>query len=133
LHPQSLVNAESWDSIYWCGNPTRLTEIRKKNEKEVESCILDLVKFLKRLSLLQKIGITKITPPLESAKKSFHPDKNVLTRSYKMVTDWPTRFFNYSPRYLRSHYLKFFECEQFVQDWMSLRQNGLISGGDYEK
>lgn len=110
IHPPSLINAEPWDTIYWSGNPAKFIEAKKKDGKEVERCISDFKRFLKWLKVLQEIGMIEVTNTLEPANESLRINKHVLFKSYREAIRWPTHCFNYHPRYLYLHFLKYFSC-----------------------
>jgi len=108
MHPQSLVNAEPWDSIYFHGNPVSLTRVKQKTREEVRKCILDFARFLMELSFLHKMGIIDVSTLLELTNQHLQLSENVISNSYHTAMDWPIRFFDYHPKFLRLHFSKFF-------------------------
>jgi hypothetical protein len=108
MHPQSLVNAELWDSIYFHANPVSLTRVKQKTGKEVRKCILDFAKFLMELSFWHKMGIIDVSTMLEPTNQNLHLSENLISKSYNRAMDWPIRFFDYHPKFLRLHFSKFF-------------------------
>lgn len=108
MHPQSLLNAEPWDSIYFHANPISLTRVKQKTCKEVSKCTSDLAKFLMELSFLHKVGIINVSNLLEQTNQHLQLSENVISNSYHTATEWPIRFFGYHPKFLRMHFSKFF-------------------------
>jgi len=112
LHPSNFTNAKSWDSIYYNGNPEELYTVPPKSEKETKIALQKFELFLKRISFLANEGALEITPPLQKGICKTHFKKEEITRCYRRSVQWAERFFNYKPKFLLRHFLRYFDLEE---------------------
>lgn len=107
-HPNLFVNQQMWDSIYWNGNPNRLTEPEPMNPEETRSLLLKFEQLLKNIKRFEKAGLIKVKPQLLEAKEKLIPKRTDVQRCYETSKQWPIQFFNYEPKFLKQHLIKFF-------------------------
>jgi hypothetical protein len=108
LHPGSLVNQGDWDSIYFYGNPKELTLTQSKLPEEQKHLLNGFSFFAKSLSRLQKAGLIEVTPRFVGSKINLNPTPSLVDKLYFWGTRWSVENFNYRPRFLYSHYKRFF-------------------------
>ena len=108
VHPNSLVCLNMWDSNYYNGNPQRLHESKSRNPHHIVSLFNSFELLMKQLHLLQKLKLVEITPALNKAQDNLYVNENDFERIYQISVLWAKRYFNYNPRFLRSHFLRFF-------------------------
>ena len=107
-HPNLLADEEFWDSIYWKGNPEALTQPLPKKPVEIWysffrfSCSARLIRLLKSTKLATtETQLTEARTPLRISRAS-------VENWYQQSINWPKLIFNYEPRFLRKHFLRFF-------------------------
>jgi hypothetical protein len=111
FHPDNFVNKRGWDIIYWNGNPKQLCMVVPKSQKEAQDMLRGFELFLKRINFLAKKGILEVTPPLQEGKiKTSFTEADIL-RVYRRSISWPKKFFNYQPKFLLSHFFKYFNIK----------------------
>ena len=112
FHPSLFVNKNEWDSIYFKGNPKMLLPPTPRTTKEIEHLLQAFDLFLARVKLLQKIGIIEVTSCLKKAEKALAVDERLVERCYEQSVRSARKWFNYEPRFIRSHFYKFFSCNR---------------------
>jgi len=117
LHPTSLINKESsinkesWDAIYYQGNPKVLVPAKDRNGREQRRQIGEFALFIERISSLKKAGLIEVTPPFKRSSKYLEPTQELVDRMYLDSVKWGIENFNYRPRFLYSHFLYFFNLK----------------------
>jgi peptidoglycan/xylan/chitin deacetylase (PgdA/CDA1 family) len=110
LHPSLLVNQTEWDSIFWKENPSQITYVPARSESDIKSIQKNIDSLLSHLSFLEKTTIASTNPLLKKSDKTLTFTKEDAARFYEFCVRWPHRYFDYEPKYLRSHFERFF-CE----------------------
>lgn len=108
LHPASFVNRKRWDSFYFAGNPRKLYRTEPKSWVRREYMFSKFELFLKQIKILQRAKIVEVTADLSKSAIGYHPTKMSVHKIYRRSMVWPIEFFHYKPRFLLSHYLKYF-------------------------
>ncbi len=108
LHPSTMVNQGNWDSIFFYGNPKKLASTPGKSPEEQKHLLRGFSFFAKRMSNLKKAGLIEVTPKLAGSEINLNPTLSLVDKLYFAGTRWSTENFNYHPRFLYSHYKKFF-------------------------
>lgn len=108
FHPHNLIMAGSWDRIYYSGNPQRIETTPLRKYECFRNILHNFEIFLKRLHFLAAHDVIEVTPPLLEGKKTkfTKPD---IDRAYQRSIGWPTEFFNYHPKHLHNHFLRYFD------------------------
>lgn len=108
LHPNPFVNQCNWDSIYYDDNPKELCEVPSKSRKDTQALMQRLDHFLTYLHFLEKSRIVKVTPSLMETKLETQIDKETAEKSYQMSVSWAKTCLNYEPKFIHSHFMRFF-------------------------
>jgi peptidoglycan/xylan/chitin deacetylase (PgdA/CDA1 family) len=112
IHPNSYVNLQYWDSIYFTGNPPRLQEVQARNRKEMNDTFYHFQLFLKRIHSLKTKGIIQVTPNLNYDKIETNvtdPSPSWAMDCYTNSITWAITSFFYKPKFLYSHFTRFFQ------------------------
>jgi peptidoglycan/xylan/chitin deacetylase (PgdA/CDA1 family) len=107
LHPSIFVYEKHWDFVYYAGNPRFLTNPGPRAFSGFKSRFHDFEMFLKGVKCFRNMGLMETTPKLEEASSLYAPVNNV-ENIYESSVMWPRQFFNCEPKFLRSHFLRFF-------------------------
>jgi hypothetical protein len=67
--------------------------------------------FLKRVKYLENTKLIETTPNLIKSDKNLTFTEKEVAECYEHSIRWAKRFFNYKPKYLRNHFLRFFEAD----------------------
>jgi len=110
LHPTLYVNQNIWDSIYYKGNPRTLFRVRERPLKEAGSLFKRFELLLKQINLLRELKLIEVDPDLSTPSRDLIMSENDVQKCYGASIGWPKKFFNYSPRFIRSHFYEFFEA-----------------------
>jgi peptidoglycan/xylan/chitin deacetylase (PgdA/CDA1 family) len=116
LHPTCLINKEYWDSIYFQGNPRVLVPAEDRNGREQKHQIEEFALFIERISSLEKSGLIEVTPPFRTASKCLEPTRELVDKIYLDSVHWGIQNFNCKPRFLYSHFLRFFGISSITQE-----------------
>lgn len=108
LHPSFFATQYNWDSIYHRGNPERLSMVHPRINPESKSTLHSFDLFLRRLKDMEILGLMQITPSLKTATIELMPTNDKVEKTYAHSMRWPRLFFNYEPKFLRSHFHEFF-------------------------
>jgi len=108
IHPSLLVNQREWDAIYYKLNPSKLIEPPTKSSTQIRSLLKEFNLLLKEISYLQKIKLIEVTPQLKKAETELAPSKDKVEKYYQTSIRWALKQ-GYKPKYIRQHFLKFFE------------------------
>lgn len=106
-HPNIYVNLNHWDSIFFDCNPKELTGVAPRSKKYTMFSLYKLKMILVFLYLLRKKGMIEVTPDLETSKEKISVKKINIKDVYKSSMLW-CRFFKYKPKFLFSHFKKYF-------------------------
>jgi hypothetical protein len=109
MHPATLMYNSSAnhssEGINRVANHS-MSELRTKFN--FASHIASFELLLLQLSLLQKMGSIKVTPYVKEAKSRLDSTKLDIDRVYAMSVWAPQHLFGYKPKFLRSHFQRFF-------------------------
>jgi len=108
LHPHYFVNQHLWDAIYWNGNPKDLIKPQSRNLEEIKSLFCKFNLSLKRIKLLEKMGVIKVESSLTEAKEKLTATQVNVQKCYERSVQWAKNFFNYEPKFQRRHFFSFF-------------------------
>ncbi len=107
-HPSFFANSRHWDFAYYKGNPNRFFEVQPRNRVETASLFLDLELLLKQIKLLESIRFAEVTPHLSRPKENLKITGKGVEKCYEKSMRWPRDFFGYEPKFLRSHFFRYF-------------------------
>lgn len=105
-HPDAFVNSKPWDTIYHKGNPDRLYEVEALPVSIVREKFNNFEQTLKKLCLLEKMGVAKIQQNIKPAHKELQGVE--ISKEYNFMTWWAKTFYNYYPKFLQNHLIKYF-------------------------
>ncbi len=111
MHPSLLFYQSEWDAIYHKDNPQKLIEPPMRSQAEIALLTNKFDAFLKDVSRLQKIGLLEVTPQLEKAERTISISKEKVERCYKTSVRWALKQ-EYTPKFIRSHFFRFFEVKK---------------------
>jgi len=109
IHPTLFVNQTIWDNIFYKGNPKKLYRSRKRPLKETISLFKKFESLLKYVTLLYHMKLIDVNPDLNIKPKDLAINRCMVEKCYETSMRWPIRWFNLNPKYIRSHFYKFFE------------------------
>lgn len=109
IHPSLLVNKHEWDSIYWKSNPKKLIQPPARSPKEAISLFRRFDLLLRQIANLQKTHLIKETSNFEKACRKLNVTKTDVEECYQRSIVWAIRLHNYKPKFLRSHFFRFFK------------------------
>jgi hypothetical protein len=115
LHPTLFVNQVEWDSIYYKGNPKTLLMVPKRSQDETALLFRNFELLIKRIKLLEKIGIIDTAPSFNAQSKSLALTVQQVSDCYKTSMRWAVKRFNYRPKFIKNHFYEFFHeaCQRF--------------------
>jgi hypothetical protein len=109
-HEWSLAVSEPWDLIYYRSNPT--SHPRKVANSSFRS-IDRLLRFdvsLRGIKMLERLGALSVTSTLdEQASTQLEASTVNVAETYRFSMRWATHYFNYNPKYVLSHFLRYFD------------------------
>ncbi|MDH5787842.1 MAG: hypothetical protein OEZ40_06095, partial [Candidatus Bathyarchaeota archaeon] len=108
VHPSLLVNRDEWDSIYCNGNPKKLSSPHSRNPREVKRLLRRFDSLLRRIAKFQKMHIIETVPSLEKPNRNLRITKMDIEKCYQRSMRWAMKQ-NYRPKFLLSHFFRFFE------------------------
>jgi len=109
LHPTLYVNQNMWDSIYYKGNPKTLSRVPERPFKEAGPLFKRFELLLKQINLLRRTKWIEVEPKLSISSKDLIANSDEVQKCYEASMRWPTKYFNYIPRFVRAHFYEFFE------------------------
>lgn len=110
LHPTLYVNQYMWDSIYYQGNPRTLFRSHERSFREAGSLFTRFELLLKQINLLRQAKLIEVDAELKTPSKDLIISRNDEQKCYEASMQWPQKFFNYNPRFIRAHFHEFFEA-----------------------
>ena len=111
-HESSFVNSKLWDSIFWRSNPTNLSKVPQKGNREIVKNFMRLDMLLKGLKILEKLRIVKVAPIItEKGSKTLNTKNFDVLKTYQYSMTWAKSFFKYQPKYVLSHFLEYFDTQ----------------------
>jgi len=117
MHP-SVILVEQKGSLYMqYRNPFKPVQIKLRSPLEVESKFVLLEFILSSISLFQKAKLTEVNPSINLDDRYLNPtfpwkirgEKGDIEKIYQKTMWVPVNTFGYNPKYLRSHFYRFFE------------------------
>jgi len=108
LHPNLFVSQQMWDSIYWKDNPKYLTQPLLKSFEKIPTSFFKFRLLLKKIKLFERVGLVNVRSRLMEAKTKLTVKPIDVQNCYETSMQWPIRYFNYKPKFLRYHFIKFF-------------------------
>jgi hypothetical protein len=112
LHSNALVNQNYWDSCFFSGNPKELTLATGRSIGEEKQLTKAFSVFMRRLKNLEKTGLVEITSTVVPAVSRLRPTKEIVEKLYREGIRWGVENFGYHPRFLHSHYVRFFSQQE---------------------
>jgi hypothetical protein len=109
LHPTLFVNQHEWDSIYYRGNPSALTKIQPRTDKDSSALFKNFELFLKRINFLQQTNLIEVVSKPVESRLNLSISRDQVERVYQWSIRWPVNRFQYHPKFLRHHFYFFFE------------------------
>lgn len=108
IHPSLFVNQGEWDSIYRNGNPRRIIPPRPRGVNEIKYLFNSFDSFLRQIKRLEKVGLMEVTANLKKSERNLIVTKSTIEKDYERSVKWTIRQ-NYKPKFLRSHFFRFFK------------------------
>lgn len=108
FHPNSFVNLDWWDSIYFNGNPPILKGVQQRETRQIKTMFKRFETLLKIMRRLERSAIISTFPTLSESKIKLDTNKVNVKKLWDMFIFWPKTFFNYRPRHLLSQFSVFF-------------------------
>jgi hypothetical protein len=113
FHPDCFVNENWWDSIFLSGiNPDRMYSVAPRRPDRVRRMFRRFDMLLKIVYLLSKMEIIESCNEAAKSDIALAPSEIDVEKVYRMIASWPTKQFNYEPRFIRSHLSRFLELSQ---------------------
>lgn len=110
LHPTLIVNQIEWDSIYYMGNPKKLSTVPKRPVKESELLFNRIELLIRRISVMCKAKLIETDPTLNISSKNLEDiNKEKVDMCYEISMQWCRERFNYDPKFVKKHFYEFFE------------------------
>lgn len=115
IHPSTIVNRLDWDLIYYQKNnssklnPITLTQPPSRTPNEIKSKYRKFDLLLRHIAALQKLHFLEVTPLLQETNKTLLTQTVDVDKCYQMSIKWALGF-EYKPKYLYSHFIKFFKA-----------------------
>ena len=108
LHPSLFFTYDGWDVIYHKGNPTQVIPPKPRKIGETKMLLRSFDLFLKQIKCLEKLKLLEVTSKLVKSKEVMNFPIEVVEKSYAHSIRWARNVFEYTPRYLKSHFYTFF-------------------------
>lgn len=109
-HEWSFASWEPWDLIYWRGNPDNLITHSETNNLRIMEKFLRLDIFLRGIKLLEKFRALTAKPILEEqGSKLLDPTTVDVAKTYQFAMSWAELYFDYHPKYVPSHFYRYFD------------------------
>ena len=123
IHPCQYVNSGWWCSMYYDGNPKKYLSVPPISSEERRRRFSSLESFLKKVSNMERDGTIVINPKLEKSRRGLNAAKMKVFQPYSRSVFWAEYFFKYRPKYLFSHFCRFFELKnariRHTKEWLS--------------
>jgi len=109
-----LVNQLDWDLIYYHKynkfklNPKNLDQPPARSPTDIMSKYHRFDLLLRHLATLQKFNLLKVTPELKTTNKTLYPTPIDVRKYYELSIKWAEGF-EYKPRFIYDHFLRFFK------------------------
>jgi hypothetical protein len=97
---------------------------RDSTDVAIRLIVVDLL--FKQLGILQRMGLVEVTPQLETAekgKRDFDVGEIYLQSVYR-----PSRLFSYKPKFLYSHFERFFDLDDVSTSLRGMREQRKLDG-----
>lgn len=112
-HPDFFVNENWWDSIFLSGiNPGRMYGVAPRRPDRVRRMLRRFDMLLRIVYLLSKMEIIESCKEAAKSEIELVPSEIDVEKVYRMIASWPTKQFNYEPRFIRSHLSHFLGLSQ---------------------
>lgn len=109
LHPNLFMTYDGWDYFnYRNGNPKRIVPPRLRDAREVKFLLRSFDLFLKWIKHFEKMRLIGVTSNLIKSERNLTVTENTVEKCYEQSVRWARKGFNYEPKFLRSHFFKFF-------------------------
>jgi len=112
FHPNNLVNQERWEALYHRGSPTKLLTVKSRAQEQIKSRFFKFELILKFLKLLEKNNFIEVTSEMKKSKRHLVASKEVAKKCYEGSMRWPSKYFNYKPQFLLSHFFHYFDTSR---------------------
>jgi hypothetical protein len=111
FHSSAFANKISWDSIYYRGNPKRLSGVPSLSNEEKKFALREFETLLKQLRILQGSGLIEIAWRTERASTGMEKGKMDIELCYKKSVEWALTYFNFRPKLIHYQFLKYFRSK----------------------
>ena len=115
-HEWSLAVSEPWDLIYHRNNPIGYRGEERQRSKVANNSFRSIDRllrfdvFLRGIKVLERLGAVAVGPILDEQGSILLEANTVnVAETYRFSVSWATHYFNYSPKYVLSHFLKYFD------------------------
>jgi len=106
-HPSHTIFRPT-NPLHQHNNPFAPVQIERRSQIATQTELLELELFLSALCRLQKVGIIKMNGLLEESETSLDLEKVNVTKVYETSLRAPKKIFSYKPKFLLSHFYRFF-------------------------
>jgi hypothetical protein len=108
FHPDAFANEFPWDCIFYKGNPSKLSGVPSISYDKEKLVFLEFEKLLKQLRLFRRTGQLQTLSGLEKASEKLEKGKIDVDRCYEKSVNWPITYFDFTPKFLRYHFSRYF-------------------------
>jgi hypothetical protein len=112
IHPSLMVNRSQWDLIYAGRNPKQLFELSALSSEEIEWQFHEFDLLLRRIERMEKLQLVEVTPTLEKPLKTKALARINVSAVFERSMVWAREVHRYEPKYLKQHFIRFFETLQ---------------------
>jgi peptidoglycan/xylan/chitin deacetylase (PgdA/CDA1 family) len=107
-HPSRYVNMDWWDSFYLAENPSKLCTSKGLPQKELRRNFFTLEQLLIDIRYLEKMGLVRTMTRPEKSNEKLNPETLDIRKIYERSIYRYVEYYDYVPKYLFRHFLRFF-------------------------
>lgn len=108
FHPNFFVNKIWWDSCFFKkSDHNNISTVPARSPAQTQRMFSRLETVLKAIKTLESTKMVG-TDNARTSEKKLDVRKTDVQKVHDMMIQWPIRRFNYTPKFVRSHLLKFF-------------------------
>jgi hypothetical protein len=108
FHPSLYVYEGMWDSIYMYRDMQKLFAVRPLSQEKIKSLVARLDLLFHLFEEAKKMKTVEITSTLRKAKRKLQLTKSDVEKCYMSSMKWTESYFHYKPKFIRYHFLKYF-------------------------
>jgi hypothetical protein len=81
--------------------------VEGRAEKETDFLFGQFEAYLRAIEFCVRRGLIEVTSEPTRSNREFTFSQKAIQKAYERSVAWPRRYFNYEPRYLRSHFFEY--------------------------